>query len=149
MDPRLRVIAVGGSLVVFAFVVELVRRRRLKEEYSVLWIVTALVLILLAAWNGLLNQASSLIGAASSQNTLFFFGLMFVVLMLLHFSVRISAMERRITSLVQELGLLTLKPAQPTRDVEEPLDRDVPAEAREHVGASALAESGAQRRVSE
>jgi hypothetical protein len=149
MDPRLRVIAVGGSLVVFGFVVELVRRRRLKEEYSVLWIVTALVLILLAAWNGLLNQASHLIGAASSQNTLFFFGLMFVVLMLLHFSVRISAMERRITSLVQELGLLTLKPAEPPRDVEEARDRGVPAEAREHVRASALAETGAQRRVPE
>ncbi|MFN2616586.1 MAG: DUF2304 domain-containing protein, partial [Thermoleophilaceae bacterium] len=98
MDPKLRIIAVGGSLAVFAFVIELVRRRRLKEEYSLLWILTALGLILLSVWDGLLNDVSDLIGAAAPQSTLFFFGLMFVVLMLLHFSVRISALERRVTA---------------------------------------------------
>jgi hypothetical protein len=108
MDPKLRFIAVGGSVLVFAFVIELVRRRRLKEEYSLLWILTAAALLLLSIWDGLLTDVSDLIGAAAPQSTLFFFGLMFVVLMLLHFSVRISALERRITSLVQELGLLSL-----------------------------------------
>ena len=149
MDPRLRLVALLGSVAVFAFVVELVRRRRLKEEYSLLWLLTAVTLILLAAWDGLLNDVSDLIGAASSQSTLFFFGLMFVVLMLLHFSVRISALERRITSLVQELGLLTLPPGQRAGDGEEAADRDVPPKPRERVGAGALAETTPQRRVGE
>ena len=108
MDSRLRLIAIAGSLAVFAFVIELVRRRRLKEEYSLLWILTAVALIVLSVWNQLLNDVSSLIGAAAPQSTLFFFGLMFVVLVLLHFSVRISALERRVTALVQELGILSL-----------------------------------------
>jgi hypothetical protein len=109
MDPKLRVIAVGGSVIVFVFVIELVRRRRLKEEYSLLWILTAVALIVLSIWNQLLNDVSDLIGAAAPQSTRFFFGLMFVVLVLLHFSVRISAMERRVTALVQELGILSLE----------------------------------------
>jgi hypothetical protein len=120
MDPKLRLIAVGGSLAVFGFVIELVRRRRLKEEYSVLWILTAAGLIVLSVWNQLLNDVSDLIGAAAPQSTLFFFGLMFVVLVLLHFSVRISALERRITALVQELGILSLEgsaiPEKPPAD---------------------------------
>jgi hypothetical protein len=135
MDPKLRVIAVAGSVVVFGFVLELVRRRRLKEEYSLLWVVTAIVLMLLSVWDGLLDNVSKLIGAAAPQSTLFFFGLMFVVLMLLHFSVRISALERRITSLVQELGLLGLagrrlpdpEAVEASADeLEEPVHRTVP-----------------------
>ena len=129
MDPKLRIIAVGGSLVVFAFVIELVRRRQLKEEYSLLWILTALALILLSVWDNLLNDVSSLIGAAAPQSTLFFFGLMFVVLMLLHFSVRISALERRVTALVQELGILSLgsDSTQASPPVDRPAREDVPA----------------------
>lgn len=138
MDPKLRVIAVAGSVLVLAFVVELVRRRQLKEEYSLLWVLTAVGLVLLSIWDGLLNEVSDLIGAAAPQSTLFFFGLTFVVLMLLHFSVRISALERRITSLVQELGLLGLSgrplpdpqatpPAEASGDeLEEPLHGPVP-----------------------
>ena len=43
------------------------------------------------------------------SSTLFFFGLVFVVLLLLHFSVRISALERRLTAMIQEVGLLSLE----------------------------------------
>ena len=149
MDPKLRLIAVGGSVLVFLFVIELVRRHRLKEEYSLLWILTAIALIVLAAWDGLLNEASDLIGAAAPQSTLFFFGLMFVVLMLLHFSVRISALERRITSLVQELGLLAMSPQDRAGEREEALDRGVPSKAPDHGGSRPLAEAGTQRRLGE
>jgi hypothetical protein len=109
MDPRLRVIAVGGSLVVFGFVVELVRRRRLKEEYSVLWIATGLVLLVLSAWYSLLVKVTDLIGGVAPSSTLFFFGLLFVIFMLLHFSVRTSQLERRLTALIQEVGILSAK----------------------------------------
>src|SRR5207249_3295509 len=82
---------------------------RLKEEYSLLWIVTAVVLLVLSLWYGLLLDITDLVGAVLPSSTLFFFGLVFVILLLLHFSVRISLLERRITSLVQELGLLTVE----------------------------------------
>jgi len=129
MDPKLRAIAVGGSVVVFVFVIELVRRRRLKEEYSLLWILTAVALIVLSIWNQLLNDVSDLIGAAAPQSTLFFFGLMFVVLVLLHFSVRISALERRVTALVQELGILSVEdsPVPQNPPTDRPAKDQLPA----------------------
>ena len=104
-----RLIAIGGSLVLLVFIVELVRRRRLKEEYSVLWIATGLALLLLSAWYSLLVKVTNLIGGVAPSSTLFFFGLLFVMAMLLHFSVRTSQLERRLTALIQEVGLLSAK----------------------------------------
>jgi hypothetical protein len=117
ISANLRVVAIVGSLVLLAFIVELVRRRRLKEEYSVLWILTALVLLLLAMWGGLLRDLTHLIGAISQASTLYFFGLLFVVLLLLHFSVRVSDLERRVIVLMQEVALLNRRPgrASPAR----------------------------------
>jgi len=109
MAPETRVIAVGGSLAMLVFVIELVRRRRLKEEYSVLWIATALILLVLSIWYGLLVWITHAIGAVLPTSTLFFAGLIFVIAMLLHFSVRVSQLERKVTTLVQELGIITVE----------------------------------------
>lgn len=111
MPIETRLVAVGGSLAMLALIVELVRRRRLKEEYSVLWIVTALILLLLSSWYGLLLAITKAIGAVLPTSTLFFAGLMFVMVMLLHFSVRVSQLERTVTTLVQELGILNVEDA--------------------------------------
>jgi hypothetical protein len=100
-------------------VIELVRRRRLKEEYSVLWTVTAVTLLVLALWVDLLLDITKAIGAVLPSSTLFFFGLIFALLMLLHFSVRISHLERSLTSLVQELGLMSAERDTLRRELDE------------------------------
>ena len=123
MPIQTRIIAVGASLFVLGLVIELVRRRRLKEEYSVLWVITALVLLVLSLWYPLLLRITKLVGAVMPSSTLFFFGLVFALLMLLHFSVRVSSMERRVTMLVQEMGLLTVAEPDPERE-----DAELPAE---------------------
>jgi hypothetical protein len=126
MDPKTRVVAVGGAVAMLLVVIELVRRRRLKEEYSVLWVLTALVILVLAAWYELLLEITNAIGAVLPTSTLFFSGLVFALLMLLHFSVRVSALERRVTTLVQEIGLMNA--ARADAAAEEP----APAEGDDH-----------------
>jgi len=106
IDTRSRVLAIVGCLALLAVIVDLVRRRRMKEEYSVLWVLTAVVLLVMAAWYQLLGWITRTIGGVALSSTLFFMGLLFVFGMLLHFSVRVSALERRLTALVQEIGLL-------------------------------------------
>jgi len=106
ISTNLRIIAVAGSLALLLFVIELVRRRRLKEEYTVLWVATAFFLLVLAAWAGLLRTLTHAIGAFSQASTLYFFGLIFVVFLLLHFSLRVSQLERRVIALLQEIALL-------------------------------------------
>jgi hypothetical protein len=129
MDVRIRILTIGGAVAVLLMVIELVRRRKLKEEYSVLWVFTAVFILLVSVWFSLLSKVTEAIGAISPASTLFFFGLLFCLVLLLHFSVRISSLERRLTALVQEVGLLS---------VEEP-DEDA-AHAEDGTLATAAAE---------
>jgi hypothetical protein len=108
MDPKTQVLAIVGAVSLLGFVIELVRRRKLKEEYTVLWVATSVVILVLAVWYQLLLTITDAIGAVLPSSTLFFFGLLFALAMLLNFSVRVSMLERRMTLLVQELGLLTV-----------------------------------------
>jgi hypothetical protein len=106
ISTNLRIVAIAGSFALLLFIIELVRRRRLKEEYSVLWVTTAAALLLLAIWGGLLRSVTHAIGAISQASTLYFFGLSFVIFLLLHFSLRVSQLERRVIALLQEVALL-------------------------------------------
>lgn len=112
ITTNLRIVAIIGSVALLFFIIELVRRRRLKEEYSVLWVAIALVLCLLAVWGGLLTSLTRAIGAVSEGSTLYFFGLIFALLLLLHFSVRVSDLERRVVSMIQEMALQSEGAAQ-------------------------------------
>lgn len=105
IDTRIRIITIVGALLLLVLVLELVRRRKLKEEYSVLWVLTALVVFVLAVWYGLLSSVTDLLGLSAPASTIFFFGLIFFLLLLLHFSVRVSTLERRLTALIQDLGV--------------------------------------------
>jgi hypothetical protein len=123
MDWRMRVLTIGGAVCILLMVVELVRRRKLKEEYSVLWVGTAVVILLFSIWFSLLKGITDAIGAISPASTLFFFGLLFCLVLLLHFSVRISALERRLTTLVQEVGLMAVEePDLPPAELDVPQD---------------------------
>jgi hypothetical protein len=121
MDIRIRILTIGGALAVLLMVIELVRRRKLKEEYSVLWVFTAVFILLVSVWFSLLSKVTSAIGAISPASTLFFFGLLFCLVLLLHFSVRISSLERRLTALVQEVGLLSVEEPDPESGAGEPI----------------------------
>lgn len=105
MDPRNQVVAIvlGASLVLA--ILELVRRRRLREEYSVLWLVTGTVIALLAAVPALLRVLTRLVGAEFPVSVLFFFGLLFSLAISLHFSVRISRLQDQVKDLAQDLAL--------------------------------------------
>jgi hypothetical protein len=120
ISANLRIVAIAGSLALLLFIIELVRRRRLKEEYSVLWVATAVLLLLLAAWGGLLRGFTNAIGAMSQASALYFFGLIFVVFLLLNFSVRVSALERRVVLLLQEIALLGERLGPPAPNAEDP-----------------------------
>ena len=77
MDIRIRILTIGGAAAVLLMVIELVRRRKLKEEYSVLWVFTAALVLLISIWFSLLQNVTNAIGAISPASTLFFFGLLF------------------------------------------------------------------------
>lgn len=120
IETSTRLVALVLGVALLIFIIDLVRRRKLKEEYSVLWVTTAIVMLVLSVWFELLVWITDLIGGVAPSSTLFFFGLLFVFFMLLHFSLRVSALERQLVSLVQEIGLMTARDPEPGGDPPAP-----------------------------
>jgi hypothetical protein len=106
MLDRQRMVAIGLAVAVVLVVFELVRRRKLREEYSWVWIAVAAVITLLALQQDLLLTISRWIGSSSSVSTLFFGALLFLLTLVLQFSVRLSRLTHRHKTLGQRLALL-------------------------------------------
>ena len=101
--------ALVTSVLAFLFVLELVRRRRLREEYSWLWLLTAGVMVLLAVWFRLLVVITHLVGAVTPINTLLLCAVLFLFAIAVHYSVIISRLTTQVKNLAQELALLSTR----------------------------------------
>jgi hypothetical protein len=97
-------IVVSGGLLVG--VIELVRRGRLTEEYSLIWIVSAGALLVLSLWRNLLDLAAAALGVHYPPAVLLLVLTFFVVLVSLYFSVVVSRHRKEIEKLVEEVALL-------------------------------------------
>jgi Uncharacterized conserved protein (DUF2304) len=98
---------VVASLALVAVILELIRSRRLRERYALLWLLTGLVLLGLSAWRGGLNTIAGWAGVTGyPPAVLFAVGLLFVILVLLHYSTVISKLADQNTMLAQRLALL-------------------------------------------
>jgi len=102
--------ATAASVVLVLVVFELIRSRRLREQYALLWLVTGIVLVILSAWRGGLNTIAGWLGVRGyPPAVLFAVGLMFVILVLLHYSTVISRLSDQNVVLAQRLALLETK----------------------------------------
>ena len=106
LTTRQQLVAILVAAGMLALVLELVRRRKLREEYSWLWVLTAVGLMVLAAYYPLLLWLTELVGAVQPPSTLFFGGLLFVMILCLMFSMRLSSLTTRTRKLAQRLALL-------------------------------------------
>lgn len=108
MTPvRISIAATFVSVVLLLVVFELIRSRRLRERYALLWLATGVVLVALSAWRGGLNTIARWLGVRSyPPAVLFAVGLLFVILVLLHYSTVISRLVDQNTTLAQRIALL-------------------------------------------
>lgn len=101
---RILAIAITGGLLLV--VLELVRRKRLMERYALLWLFAGLVLLLLAAWKGLLTTLSYAVGIHYPPSALFVVAIGLGLVLLIHFSLAISRLTDQNKVLAQRLALL-------------------------------------------
>lgn len=101
-----QVLSILGSLALFAFVIDFIRRGLLKEKYSVLWLVCTLAIMILSVRKSLLDTIAQHLGVAYPPSLLFMVAFVFVLLIMLHFSVVISIMHEKNKVMAQELSLL-------------------------------------------
>lgn len=106
LDTRVQIVAIVGSALLFFFVLELLRRRRLSEPYAILWLIASVVLLVLAVWDDLLDTLAEAVGIATPANALFVVGFGFILILLLSFSTVISRLTRENKLLAQEIARL-------------------------------------------
>ena len=106
MPPRIQIISILICILLVAYVFELVRRKHLSEEYSMGWLVTGTLMLILSVSDDAIRWVSGLVGATLFTSTFFFFGLMFLMIICLHFSIRISALTQQLRTLTQHVGIL-------------------------------------------
>lgn len=108
MTPlRVSIAASIASLVLLLVVFELIRGRRLKERYALLWIATGVVLLVLSAWRDGLNTIASWLGVGTYPPAILFAAAtLFVIAVLLHYSTVLSKLTDENVLLAQRLALL-------------------------------------------
>lgn len=103
---RVQVVAIVVSVVLLMVVLELVRRRKLVEEYSLLWIVGSLAILGLSIWRGVLDLAARQLGVYYPPSLLLMLLVVSVFIALLWFSVVLSRQRTQIDRLMEETAIL-------------------------------------------
>ena len=119
MTPlRVSIVAAIAAFLLLTVVFELIRRRRLQERYALLWLLTGIVIFVLALWRDALGLLSDLVGISYPPSALFVLGSLFVLVVLLHYSTVISRLADQNKILAQRLALLEneLEEALPERN---------------------------------
>jgi len=101
-----QIVAIAVSISILVVVIELIRRNHLKERYSLIWLATAFVLILFSVWRTLLHSIAKALGIYYPPSFLFLLAIMFLLVLLLHFSTIVSSLSENNKRLAQELGVL-------------------------------------------
>ena len=134
MQLRIQIVAIVAIGLVLLGVLELVRRRRLLERYALLWLASMVVLFALAIWRGLLSDVSHLVGIYYAPSTLFVVAFVFVLVLLLHFSMAVSRLTDQTKVLAQRLALMEERLRRKEEEIAalEEVDGEGHAEALEH-----------------
>ncbi len=106
MSTAAHVLVIVLAAAVIAFIVHLVRSRRLRAKYSVLWFSIGLGLAVLAIFPDLLVEVSDLFGISYPPATFMLLALSFLLILVLHFSWELSRLEDRTRALAEEHALL-------------------------------------------
>lgn len=106
------ILALGVTVPFLAFIVRLVRKRRLRAKYSFLWLLVGGAVFLLSVIPNLMEQIASLVGIIYPPAVLFLGAIMLLMFLGVHFSWELSRLEDRTRTLAEELALSNTRIAE-------------------------------------
>ena len=124
MELRARFFAALLGIAVLLLVLNLVRTRKLKEEFALLWLLTAVVLVLTPLFIDYLDMIAYALGIEYPPALIFVLAIISLLLILFQFSLRISRFSEQIKVMVQELALLRAQVEDLERCAEGEGERD-------------------------
>ncbi len=106
LSPRQTWVSIVLAGAILLFIVQLVVRRKLRVEYSWFWLCIGVGTLLLTLRVDLLVKLTKLIGGLQAPSTLFFFALLFLMFVSIHYSIKISTLHGQLKNLTQKVALL-------------------------------------------
>ncbi len=106
MPLKGRIIVAIITFFLFVVVLNLIRKRRMKIEYSILWLGVSFIILLMSIWQDLGDRIAHFMGIDYPPALFFLVAIVFVLLILLHFSLEMTKLKDQFKTVVQELSLL-------------------------------------------
>ncbi len=124
LTAQTRIIAAALALLFMVWILDLIRRDRLQERYSVVWFVAGLAMLAGAAFPGLLKLVADVMGVRDTNVALFSIVLLLLLGLALNFSVIMSRQAAQITRLAQERAIERAREQGAREELEKQLDGD-------------------------
>jgi hypothetical protein len=140
---RAQLFVIIAGITLALFILEMVRRRRLREEYSWFWILAAIAYFLVAIWPELAEWVAKLIGSTSTVSAFSFLGFLFLFLICVQLSVQLSRLMEQNKNLAQQIAVLDGE----VRRLERELDLQKTADPQEEEQTDAERVDGRSRRL--
>lgn len=105
LSIHVRLLVGISCFLIILFIVESIRKKKLREEYALIWLTSGITLLFFGIWPELLFIVSRILNL-HYLSTLFLIAFVFLILIVLHFSIIISKLSDRTKILMQELSLL-------------------------------------------
>jgi hypothetical protein len=105
----IQIVCIIFTLFFLFFIFRLIVKGKLREEFSIIWIITGLVLNVFSFWRGGLDLIAKFLGVFYAPSLLFMFLFFAIIVYLVHLSVIITRQQDKIKTLAQEIALLKEK----------------------------------------
>jgi hypothetical protein len=103
------IFSVAAALVTLVVVIDLLRRRRLRERHAIWWLVAGVLALLISLFPPALEWAASLVGIEVPVNLVFFVSIAVLVLVAIQHSVELTQLESKTRDLAERMALLELE----------------------------------------
>ncbi len=107
--PRIQIITIILSVLLLIFIVRLIIKGRLREEYAIVWIFSTLFLVLFSFWRQGFETISHFLQVYDPPNLIFTAAIAAILIYLLHLSVVVSKLQEQNKRLTQELANMRAK----------------------------------------
>ncbi|GGR34531.1 MULTISPECIES: DUF2304 domain-containing protein [Agromyces] len=105
MSPVSYLFGVVAALAVFLLVVEMLRRRRLRERHALWWLIAGVLALVVGLFPGLLDWAAKLLGVGQPTNLVFFVSIAILVMICLQHSSELTVVENKTRTLAEHVAM--------------------------------------------
>jgi hypothetical protein len=105
----IQILGIAGSTLFLFLIIELIRKKKIKEEYSLLWLFFGIIFLVISIWRDSLEYIALLLGIAYAPAAIFLILIIAIISILIHYSLVISRLTENVKNLTQAIGLLDME----------------------------------------